>query len=190
MAHRWTNYLRKHQKVVIAFMCVLAHWTDVGGRYVGSSASNDTTEIFQEGIQFRSVKLRRRGAPVPEIYRMIEFNTRLPDQVLGDVGAQLAGCIKGAALFEELVAKYGRGIVLAAIAEIWRQSEAAARAAVHAIPNGVYHARSFLDNDGVDLDHVLDARLCEPVARRQAGLARPDHERVDALDVLAHAGRA
>jgi hypothetical protein len=39
-------------------------------------------------------------------------------------------------------------------------------------------------------DHVLDARLCEPVARRQAGLARPDHERVDALDVLTHAGRA
>lgn len=70
---------------IVAFMCVLVHWTDVGGRYVGSSASNDTTEIFQEGIQFRSVKLRNRGEPAAEMYRMIEYNTRFPEMVLGDV---------------------------------------------------------------------------------------------------------
>jgi hypothetical protein len=39
-------------------------------------------------------------------------------------------------------------------------------------------------------DHVVDARLRQPVARGEAGLPRPDHEGVDALDVLGHTGRA
>lgn len=140
---------------IIAFMCVLAHWTDVGGRYVGSSASNDTTEIFQEGIQFRTVKLRSRGEPVPEMYRMIEYNTRFPEMVLGDIEAQFAGCVKGAGLFGDIACKFGADTTLAAIRIMWRQSEAVARAAVRAIPDGVYRAASFLDNDGVDLDRTI-----------------------------------
>jgi N-methylhydantoinase B len=140
---------------LVAFVAVLAHWTDLGGRYVGSSASNDTTEIFQEGIQFRTVKLERRGKPVDEIYRMIEYNTRLPEMVLGDVAAQLSGCVKGAAIFEELLDKYGVDTVLAAIGTIWRQSEEAAKAAVRSIPDGEYRASSFLDNDGIDMERPI-----------------------------------
>lgn len=136
---------------LVAFVCVLVHWTDVGGRYVGSSASNDTTEIFQEGVQIRTVKLRTRGEPVREIYRIIEYNTRLPELVLGDVESQHAGCLKGRALFGEILTKYGTPEVLVAIRRIWDQSEAAARAAVRTIPDGVYRAESFLDDDGVDL---------------------------------------
>lgn len=137
---------------IVAFVCVLVHWTDVGGRYVGSSASNDTTEIFQEGFQFRTVKLRRRGEPVPEMYRIIECNTRLPHLVLGDLDAQLAACVKGARLFDQLLARHGTETLFDAVLEIWRQSEQAARDAVLAIPDGTYQARSFLDNDGVDLE--------------------------------------
>jgi N-methylhydantoinase B len=144
---------------VIAFMCVLAHWTDVGGRYVGSSASNDTTEIYQEGIQFRTVRLRARGEPVPEIYRMIEYNTRFPEMVLGDIEAQHAGCVKGAALFGGIAAKFGVGTTLAAIRIMWRQAAQIAREAVRSIPDGVYRAASFLDNDGVDLDKPIECPI-------------------------------
>jgi N-methylhydantoinase B len=141
---------------IVAFMCVLVHWTDVGGRYVGSSASNDTTEIFQEGIQFRSVKLRSRGEPVAEMYRMIEYNTRFPEMVLGDVEAQYAGCVKGSGLFTEITRKFGLGTTLDAIATMWKQSEAAAREAVRSIPDGIYRADAFLDNDGIDLDRRIE----------------------------------
>lgn len=140
---------------LFGFMCVFAHWLDVGGKVVGSHLVNDTTEIFQEGIQFRSVKLRQRGEPVPEIYRMIECNTRFPVELLGDVEAQLAGCMKGRQLFEEILAKNGTTTVRAAIETMWRQSAAAARAAVRAIPDGTYAAESFFDNDGVDLDRPI-----------------------------------
>lgn len=137
---------------IVAFVCVLVHWTDVGGRYVGSSASNDTTEIFQEGFQFRTVKLRRRGEPVEEIYRIIGCNTRLPDLVFGDLGAQHAACVKGGRLFTSLLERHGTETLLSANQQIWRQSEQAAHDAVLAIPDGTYEAKSFLDNDGIDLD--------------------------------------
>ncbi|TAK81258.1 MAG: hydantoinase B/oxoprolinase family protein [Betaproteobacteria bacterium] len=155
----------KNRSRIIAFMAILAHWTDVGGRYVGSSASNDTTELFQEGIQFRSVKLRNAGEPVPEIYRMIQYNTRFPEMVLGDVEAQLAGCLKGAALFEDIAAKFGAGVVLDAISTMWAQSEAVARQAVRSIPDGEYKAASFLDDDGIDLDRRIEC----PVTVRVEG---------------------
>jgi N-methylhydantoinase A/oxoprolinase/acetone carboxylase beta subunit/N-methylhydantoinase B/oxoprolinase/acetone carboxylase alpha subunit len=136
---------------LVGFVAVLVHWIDVGGRYVGSSASNDTTDIFQEGIQFRTVKLRSRGEPVAEIYRMIEYNTRFPEMLLGDVAAQLSACIKGCQLLEEIFVRHGLATVQSAIQTIWQQSADRATAAVRAIPDGVYQARSFLDDDGVDL---------------------------------------
>jgi N-methylhydantoinase B len=111
------------------------------------------------------VKLRSAGEPVPEIYRMIEYNTRFPEMVLGDVEAQLAGTLKGASLFEDIAAKFGSSVVLDAITTMWAQSEAVARQAVRSIPEGEYKAASFLDNDGVDLDKRIEC----PVTVRVAG---------------------
>ena len=48
---------------LVGFMAVLVHWIDIGGMVVGSAATSRSTDIFQEGIQFRSVKLWSRGAP-------------------------------------------------------------------------------------------------------------------------------
>ena len=42
---------------LLGFMVVVMHWIDVGGRDVGS-LSKFATDIFQEGIQFRTVKLQ------------------------------------------------------------------------------------------------------------------------------------
>ncbi len=148
-------YADDEGRELIAFMAVLTHWMDVGGRYVGSSASNDTTDIWQEGIQFRSVKIRSRGEPVPEMYRIIEINTRFPEMVLGDLAAQLSACIKGRALYENLLRRYGKDVVTCATHTIWKQSAEAAAAAVRSIPDGTYQASAFLDNDGV----VMDKRI-------------------------------
>ncbi len=140
---------------LIAFMVVTVHWIDIGGTYSGSCLGTDTTELIQEGLQLRSVKLYKRGERVEEVFRIIEYNTRLPEMLLGDIEAQYAGCIKGKQLFEQLVERHGETTLFAAIEEIWRVSEATARAAVRAIPPGVYRASSYLDNDGIDLDRKV-----------------------------------
>ncbi|MBT5047792.1 MAG: hydantoinase B/oxoprolinase family protein [Rhodospirillaceae bacterium] len=148
---------------LVAFVVITAHWLDIGGRVV-SSISKYATDIFQEGIQFRTVKLFSRGERVAEIYRMIENNTRFPDLVRGDVEAQRAGCLMGCERLGALFDRYGADTLAAAVETIWDQSEAAARDAVRAIPDGRYEADSFLDDDGIDLDVPLPIRIAVEVA--------------------------
>ena len=143
---------------LVAFMCVLVHWIDVGGIVVGSCIAHNTTEIFQEGIQFRSVRLWRRGQPVADMLRMIECNTRFPRQLMGDIQAQLAGVLRGRDLLAALYARHGAATMRAAIEALWDRSERAARRAISRIPDGTYAAESHLDNDGVRLDQRVPIR--------------------------------
>jgi N-methylhydantoinase B len=149
------------QQRIVAFMAVNVHWIDIGGRVPGSCWGTDTTELIQEGLQFRSVKLYRRGQPIEEVFRIIVYNTRQPHALLGDIAAQYAACAKGRQMFEQLLARHGQDVVLDAIGMIWRTTAAAARAAVRAAPDGIYDMHCFMDDDGIELGkHVkLDIQV-------------------------------
>lgn len=149
---------------LFGFLAVVIHWADIGGKSVGSFTANDSTDVFQEGIQFRTLKLWSRGEPVKEIYRVIESNTRFPAMVMGDLGAQLAGCLLGKSLFEETIGRYGAETLTQAITAIWAQSEARARAIVRAIPDGTYQASAFLDDDGVEAGKPVEVPVTVMVA--------------------------
>ncbi|MFM9885769.1 MAG: hydantoinase B/oxoprolinase family protein [Burkholderiales bacterium] len=144
---------------ILAFMVVTVHWIDIGGTYPGSCLGTDTTELIQEGLQLRSVKMYKRGELVEEVLRIIEYNTRLPEMLLGDIGAQYSGVIKGKQMFEQLLARHGEDVLFAAIRQIWSNSETAARTAIRAIPEGTYEASSFLDNDGIDLERTVPINI-------------------------------
>ena len=145
----YTPIYAPQQPVLIGFMVVVMHWIDVGGRDIGS-LSKFATDIFQEGIQFRTVKLRSRGEPVLEMYRMIEHNTRFPVEMMGDINSQIGGCLMGRDSVAELVGRYGIDTFRGALDTIWNQSEAEARAAIRAIPDGTYTAEATLDDDGLN----------------------------------------
>ena len=140
------------ERRLAGFFCVLMHWIDVGGSMVGSCTSTTTTEIFQEGIQFRSVRLFRAGERLPDMFRMIEYNTRFPDMLMGDVEAQIAGCFMGRDMVAAIADKHGLPTLEAAVHAMWDDAEAASRAAIRAAKPGVYEAFAFLDNDGLNLD--------------------------------------
>ena len=143
-------FVGENKAELFGFMSVLVHWLDVGGSIMGSMSPN-ATEVFQEGIQFRSIKLHERGRPNIGLMKTIECNTRLPRELMGDVGAQIAGCLRGVELVTATIDKYGFAGARAAVEMMWDRSERASRAAVEAIPDGDYHAQSELDDDGVDL---------------------------------------
>src|SRR5215468_2879047 len=86
---------------LIGFFAINVHWIDIAG------AVPHSPDIFGEGLQLRSVKLWKEGEPVEEVYRIIECNTRQPTELLGDIAAQLAGCLCGRDLVAELIDKYG-----------------------------------------------------------------------------------
>ena len=60
-----------------------------------------------EGLQLRSIKILSKGEPIEEVYRIIENNTRFPLELLGDIEAQLGGCLLGRDLTQAMADKYG-----------------------------------------------------------------------------------
>ena len=103
-----------------------------------------------EGLQLRSIKLWSKGEPIEEVYRIIENNTRLPIELMGDIAAQLAGCLLGRDLTDRARRQIRRRDLQRAVATILDQSEAAARASIRAMPDGIYEAETFLDNDTIE----------------------------------------
>jgi N-methylhydantoinase B len=130
-----------------AFVAIVMHWMDIGGRAIGS-VSMGATDIFQEGIQFRTVKVYAADQRCEDMYRIIEFNTRFPEMVMGDIEAQVAGCKMGRSLIETMVKRYGLDVFRGAVETIWNQSEAAAKAAVLSVPDGLYSACVEMDDNG------------------------------------------
>ena len=158
---------------LVAFSCCMAHWPDVGGTLDGA-----TTDIFSEGLQMPIVKMYRKGVINEELVSIITHNVRLPERAMGDFRAQIAAVKTGERRFLEMLRKYGRDAVVGGIEAIMDHSEAMTRARVAEIPDGVYEAESFMDDDGVQ---------CRPARADQGarrGQGRPDegrpHRRVEA----------
>lgn len=131
---------------LIGFSATRAHWVDVGAK--DPIGPMDSSEIFQEGIRWGPTKVYDRGIPRPDIIDLIRRNSRFGDQIIGDMNAQIAACRTGEARFRSLVRSYGYDTVKAARDEIFKQSELMERAAISEIPDGVYRAEGFIDNDG------------------------------------------
>ena len=74
---------------VIAFGISVTHWTEIGGKVLGS-LSPDSTEIFQEGLQFPQLRLYREGELNERVVELIRANVRLPRMSLGDLNAGVA----------------------------------------------------------------------------------------------------
>ena len=147
-----------HDGELVAFAANRAHWVDVGGTRVGFG-SYATNEIFQEGLQLRSIKIYEAGKRNEAVWQILTDNLRFPESSLGDLRAQIASCHLGERRLSEAFGRYGVETVNACIAEIWDQSEAEAREVVSGIPDGVYQAESVLDNDGRTLDKPLDVKV-------------------------------
>ena len=130
-----------------AFAVVIGHQTDMGGRVPGSNAS-DSTEIFQEGLRIPPVKLYERGVPSRSIMRIIAKNVRVPDRVLGDLGAEYAACRVGEREVGKLFARYGAPVLRAAMAELLDYAERVTRAEIARWPAGTYTFTDYLDSDG------------------------------------------
>ena len=152
-----------HEGEIVAFAANRAHWVDVGGTRVGFG-SYATTEIFQEGLQLRSIKIYEAGERNEAVWQILQDNLRFPESSLGDLRAQIASCSLGERRLSEIYGRYGADTVRACIAEIWDQAEAEAREVIEEIPDGVYSASSLLDNDGRTLDKPLDVRVTVTVA--------------------------
>jgi N-methylhydantoinase B len=132
-----------------AFAIAVAHWLEVGGSVAGSIAPN-ATEIFQEGIRFPGIRICRDDKIQADIVDLIRVNNRLPTMAVGDLNAELAAVRIAETRLREIFVKYGADVVHRTFVQILDSSELLGRAAVAALPDGVYRAEDWVDGDGVD----------------------------------------
>ena len=78
------------------------------------------------------------GKPNEELVKIIRANVREPDQVLGDIHAQVAGNNVGGARLKEFMAEFGLTSIEPLADEIITRSERAMRDAIATVPDGVY----------------------------------------------------
>ena len=141
-------------KALVGHACCMAHWTDVGGLLGGM-----TTDIYSEGLQIPFLKLYRAGEVNQDLVDIIRMNVRLPERAMGDLRAQLTAVRTGEKRFLELVRRYGRDNVRRAIEDIMDYSERSARVRAKSIPDGVYEAESFMDDDGISVGTRIPIRV-------------------------------
>jgi N-methylhydantoinase B len=124
-----------------------AHHADIGGAHAGSMGL--TREIFQEGLRIPPVKILERGRIVRDVMSMILANVRTAREREGDLTAQIAACRIGERRLIGMAAKYGTREVLAYGRHLLDYSAKMMTAALAEIPEGVFRAEDFLDDDGI-----------------------------------------
>jgi len=132
---------------LLGFICNIAHHADVGGMAPGSMAGG-MTEIYQEGLRIPLVRLFRRGELQQDLFELLLLNVRIPEERRGDYYAQIAACRLGVRRMGEIAATYPCDLLEAAFDEIVTRTGARLRAAMTAIPDGVYRFEDVMDDDG------------------------------------------
>jgi N-methylhydantoinase B len=143
-------------RALVAVVATVAHHTDVGGRAPGSIA-HDSTEVFQEGLCIPPLKLYDRGEPSEAVHEFIRANVRVPEVVLGDIGAQLAASHVGEAGIVRLANRHGVEALERHFAGLLDYSERLTRAELATWPDGTYRFVDHIDDDGIHPEPITIA---------------------------------
>ena len=134
---------------LIGFVANRAHHADIGGMSAGSMPVS--TELYQEGMIIPPLKLREHGVTNDALFALILRNVRTPEERRGDFDAQLGALRTGAARLEGLAARYGSEELARWMEALQDYAERLTRAALAAVPDGVYQAEDVMEGEGRDL---------------------------------------
>ena len=138
---------------LLGHVVTIAHHADIGGKTAGGNGC-DATELYQEGLCLPPVLLMSEDKPVEPVWQLIERNVRVPEQVLGDLRAQLAAGHVGKRGLQALAAEHSKLGMQRLIDANLDYAEVQARRTIGDLPDGHYRFEDFLDDDGIDPDPI------------------------------------
>ncbi|MEX2643701.1 MAG: hydantoinase B/oxoprolinase family protein [Acetobacterales bacterium] len=138
---------------LIAFMCVISHHTDMGGRVAGGNAT-DSMEIFQEGFRIPPLKVYEEGRPNETFFALFEKQVRVPDKVLGDFRGQVAAVNIAEQEMHKLIEDWGADTVAVYMQELVDHAERLTRASIAELPDGEAEFTDYMDDNGMGIGPV------------------------------------
>jgi N-methylhydantoinase B len=123
-----------------------AHHADIGGATPGSMGA--ATEIYQEGIRIPPLRIVRGGQLDEEVWNFLLANVRGRAEREGDFAAQLGALRVGSNRLHEIVARYGFKEADAYAGHLVEYAARLMRRTLATLPDGIYEAEDFMDDDG------------------------------------------
>jgi N-methylhydantoinase B len=131
---------------LLFFVSNRAHHADIGGATPGSMGA--ATEIYQEGIRIPPIRLVRGGELDRDLFSLLLANVRGREEREGDFAAQLGALKVGGERLLEMVERYGFAEADEYAGHLVDYAARRVRRTLEALPDGVYEAEDFLDDDG------------------------------------------
>jgi N-methylhydantoinase B len=129
---------------LVGYTMSITHLPDIGGMGFSATAS----EMFHEGLRLTPVKLIEAGRLNRTVVDIVRANVRVPEQVMGDIMANVSCNEVGARQLLEFMSEYGVTDLAPLSTAIREQSERAVRDSIREIPDGLYRNR--IDFEGID----------------------------------------
>ncbi len=152
-----------HRGRLVGFAGSIAHSPDVGG----ALWSADCREVFEEGIRIPPIRLLREGRREEAVLEMLLSNVRVPDQVLGDLEAQLTANGVCADRVAEFLEDAGLDSLQPLGRALHARADRAMRGAIAALPDGTW--RATIEADGFD-EHVTRIACAVTVSGDRMGI--------------------
>jgi 5-oxoprolinase (ATP-hydrolysing) len=141
---------------LLFFVGARGHQADIGGTSPGSMPPLSRT-LDEEGILISDFPLVENQEFHEEATRALllsgPYPARNPDQNIGDLKAQVAACVKGAAELHAMVRQFGREVVLAYMHHVQDNAEEAVRRSVAKLKSGRFTCRM---DDGTAVSVSID----------------------------------
>ena len=136
---------------VVAYTLSITHLPDIGGSGFGSSA----VEVYHEGLRLPICKLYEEGRLNELIVEIIRTNVRVPEQVMGDVMANVACNEVGGRELLAFMDEYGLDDLTDLSRAIRGQSEAAMRGKIRELGEGTYRNKIQVEGFDGPCDYVV-----------------------------------
>jgi N-methylhydantoinase B len=143
----------------LAFWSVTkGHQADLGG--AGVAGYNPAAKtVWEEGLRLPAIKLYAKGKYQSDIWDLILLNVKSRHLVEGDLHCQIGATTRGEEALLEMLERYGAATMDEAIRLYLEATERKMAAAIKAIPDGRYAGERGLDNDGIEMDKVVNIRV-------------------------------
>jgi N-methylhydantoinase B len=128
----------------------IVHHADVGG----SIWSADSREVFEEGIRIPPMLLIKAGQLNEELMTVYRANLRIPQQVVGDLMAQVAAGRTAGHQLVEVTREAGLSELGAISEQVCGLAENSMRSVIAALPDGTYRSSTDLDGAGQEPIHI------------------------------------
>ncbi len=134
--------------VLVGYVATMTHHRDIGG-FAPGSVNVEARDLHAEGLRIPMVRLFIGGVLNESVNAILEFNSRTPESLRGDLGAQIAACRTGTKRFAKIFARWDSATVERANEELMNYAETLTRAEISRIPDGDYYFEDWLDDDGL-----------------------------------------